>query len=120
MVVEAMAVAATAAGAREAEAREAAARGAAAREAAAREATSRLAPTHVDQHRVVSNLQKVGPQTLTPSSTLSDSHPLLIQVRGWTFTVGANTVGWRVSGPKHQLDVNIHGGVRRRKRNYGV
>mmetsp|Transcript_35125 Transcript_35125/g.113276 ORF Transcript_35125/g.113276 Transcript_35125/m.113276 type:complete len:549 (-) Transcript_35125:155-1801(-) len=30
------------------------------------------------------------------------------QVRNWTFTVGAKSVeGW-VSGPKHQLDINIH------------
>jgi len=29
-------------------------------------------------------------------------------VRNWTFTVGAKSVeGW-VSGPKHQLDINIH------------
>jgi len=29
-------------------------------------------------------------------------------VRGWTFTVGAKSVeGW-VSGPKHQVDINIH------------
>jgi len=29
-------------------------------------------------------------------------------VSGWTFTVGAKSVeGW-ISGPKHQLDINIH------------
>ena len=34
--------------------------------------------------------------------------PPLPKVSGWTFTVGAKSVeGW-VSGPKHQLDVNIH------------
>ena len=34
--------------------------------------------------------------------------PPLPKASGWTFTVGAKSVeGW-VSGPKHQLDVNIH------------
>ena len=60
-----------------------------------------------------------------PSARRRLSTPLPLtpyQVRGWTFTVGANTVGWRVSGPKHQLDVNIHaaGGAAARSLPHGA
>ena len=61
---------------------------------------------HYSSAKFEAGLSPLPPPLSQPQSP--PSLPALCQVRGWTFSFGANTVGWWASGPKHFLDINIH------------